>query len=146
MKQIIINAYEYHELEPSAQAEVVYWLDKNPCECQNDQGEMEFSYFSDMTDEEIQEHCEWNGYLFDDKGRPVHHLGETIATRDDDRWAIDWEEYGIDPHPNDKLIKKVLEYICYTSDIESVYCLMYHIPREALLELVDEEEDDEDNS
>ena len=71
-----------------------------------------------------------------------------IDNYEDDRWAIDWEEYGLDPHPNDKLIKKVLEYISYTSDIESVYCLMYHIPREALLELVDEdeEEEDEDNS
>jgi hypothetical protein len=73
MRQIIIEAYEYRELEPSAQAKVVYWLDQNPCECQNDQGEMEFRYFSDMNDEEIQEHCEMNGYLFDDEGRPVHH-------------------------------------------------------------------------
>lgn len=67
--------------------------------------------------------------------------------REVDHWGIDWSEAGLDPHPNDKLIKKVLEYICSTSDIESVYCLMYHIPRSALLELVDEEEeDDEDNS
>lgn len=75
MRQIIIDAYEYHELEPFAQAEVVYWLDQDLSECQNDQGEMEFIYFSDMTDEEIREHCELNGYLFDDEGRPVHHLG-----------------------------------------------------------------------
>lgn len=75
MKQIIIDAYEYHELETFAQAEVVSWLDQDPWEFQNDKGEMEFSYFSEMNDEEIREHCELNGYLFDDEGRPVHHLG-----------------------------------------------------------------------
>ena len=61
---------------------------------------------------------------------------------EDDRWAIDWSIHGLDPHPNDKLIKKALEYISYNSDIESVYTLMYHIPRSALLELVDEEEEE----
>ena len=79
MKQIIINAYEYHELKPNAKSEVTYWLDQDPWEFENDQGETEFSYFSDMNDEEKQEHCEVNGYLFDDKGRPVHHLGEIVS-------------------------------------------------------------------
>jgi len=75
MKQIIIDAYEYHELEPTAQAEVEYWLDTDPWEFQNDKGETLYRNCSDMTHEEIREHCEANGYLFDDEGRPVHHLG-----------------------------------------------------------------------
>ena len=62
---------------------------------------------------------------------------------EDDKWEMDWSVHGLDPHPNDKLIKKALEFIEYTSDIEAVYALMYHIPREALLEIVDEDEEDE---
>ena len=79
MKQIIINAYEYHELKPQAKLEVIYWLDSDPFEFENDKGETEFSYFSDMNDEEMKEHCEINGYLFDDKGKQVHHLGEIVS-------------------------------------------------------------------
>ena len=77
----------------------------------------------------------------------VNKYVEEITRRGDsmteeDRWAIDWSDSGLDSHPNDKLIKKVLEFIEYTSDIEAVYNLMYHIPREALLDLVDEDEED----
>ena len=79
MKQIIIDAYEYHELKPTAQAEVIYWLDTDPWEFQNDKGETLYRNCSDVTEEEIREHCEANGYLFDDEGRPVHHLGAVIT-------------------------------------------------------------------
>jgi hypothetical protein len=37
---------------------------------------MEEKYFSDMTDLELLEHFEINGYLFDYRGRPVHHYLE----------------------------------------------------------------------
>lgn len=76
MKLLKVEAYEYQELEPNARSEVVYWLDQDPWEFQNDQGETLYRNCSDMTDEDIQEHCEMNGYLFDAEGRPVHHLGE----------------------------------------------------------------------
>jgi len=77
MRKIILEAYEYHELKPHAQLEVIYWLD-DQLEFENDQGETFLQMFSDRTDEEIREHCEINGYLFDDKGRPVHHLGAIV--------------------------------------------------------------------
>ena len=80
MKQIIINAYEYHELKPNAQYNVIVWLDTDPLEYWHDDSEESTAeYFSNMSTEDIQEHCEANGYLFDDEGRPVHHLGAVIA-------------------------------------------------------------------
>ena len=78
MRQIIIDAYEYHELKPNAKSEVIYWLDQDPLEFENDQGETLLEMFSEWQDEEIREHCEINGYLFDDEGRPVHHLGAIV--------------------------------------------------------------------
>ena len=78
MRYLKVKAYQYHELKPNAKSEVIYWLDQDPLEFENDQGETLLEMFSDMTDEEIKEHCEMNGYLFDDKGKPIHHLGEIV--------------------------------------------------------------------
>jgi hypothetical protein len=58
----------------SSKASVRVWLDEVPIEVENDKGEFEFRYFSDMTDIEIDEHCQANGYLFTESGRPIHHL------------------------------------------------------------------------
>jgi hypothetical protein len=54
-------------------------LDEVPIEVENDKGEFEFRYFSDMTDIEIDEHCQANGYLFTESGRPIHHLERVEA-------------------------------------------------------------------
>jgi hypothetical protein len=32
-----------------------------------------------MTDEDLQDHCEANGYLFTVYGRPIHHLEREAA-------------------------------------------------------------------
>jgi hypothetical protein len=78
MRQIKVNAYEYSELNQDAKHEVVYWLDEHPLdyETEDEQGNTirEIEYFSDMDEEDIQEHCEINEYLFDKFGKCVHHL------------------------------------------------------------------------
>ena len=74
MKTIKIEAYDYNDLDEAGKASVRVWLDEVPIEVENDKGEFEFRYFSDMTDIEIDEHCQANGYLFTESGRPIHHL------------------------------------------------------------------------
>jgi len=79
MKTITIEAYDYNDLLESSKASVRVWLDQVPIEVENDKGEFEFRYFSDMTDIEIDEHCQANGYLFTESGRPIHHLERVEA-------------------------------------------------------------------
>ncbi len=78
MKQIKVNAYEYSELDEEAKNEVVHWLDQHPLdyETEDENGNTirEIEYFSDMEEEDIQEHCEINEYLFNKNGECVHHL------------------------------------------------------------------------
>ena len=80
MKTITIEAYDYNDLLESSKASVRVWLDEVPVEVENDKGEFEFRYFSDMTDIEIDEHCQANGYLFTESGRPIHHLERVEAS------------------------------------------------------------------
>ena len=80
MKTITIEAYDYNDLLESSKASVRVWLDEVPIEVENDKGEFEFRYFSDMTDIEIDEHCEANDYLFTVYGRPIHHLERVEAS------------------------------------------------------------------
>ena len=79
MKIIQIEAHDYAELNQEAKTKVKHWLDESPIEVENDAGEFELDYFSDMTDEDLQEHCETNGYLFARNGRPIHHLEREVA-------------------------------------------------------------------
>jgi len=80
MKQIEINAYEFKELNQDAKYIVKLWLDEMPLEY--DTGELDKQgkpifkneYFSDWLEEDIQEHCLMNGYLFSKYGQCVHHL------------------------------------------------------------------------
>ncbi len=80
MKQIEINAYEFKELNQDAKYLVKLWLDEMPLEYDtgeiDKQGKPIFKneYFSDWLEEDIQEHCEINGYLFSKYGKCVHHL------------------------------------------------------------------------
>ena len=79
MKVLKIRAYEYAELNQEGKTTVKHWLDEFPIEVENDAGEFEFRYFSDMTDEDLQDHCEANDYLFTVYGRPIHHLEREVA-------------------------------------------------------------------
>lgn len=78
MKQIKINAYEYKELNEDSKYEVKLWLDEIPFdyEHKDEQGNIvtKLDYPSDWSDEDIQEHCLMNGYLFNKYGKCVHHL------------------------------------------------------------------------
>ena len=78
MKQIKIEAYEYKELDQDAKFNVKYWLDRDPIECEeeDEQGNItyKYCYFSEMDDEDLQDHCESNNYLFNKYGNCVHHL------------------------------------------------------------------------
>jgi hypothetical protein len=80
MKTIKINAYEYNELNDKAKFQAKLWLDEIPLDY--DTGEIDENgkpiikneYLGDWSDEEINEHCELNNYLFDKWGNCVHHL------------------------------------------------------------------------
>jgi len=78
VKQIKVNAYEYSELNQEAKHEVVHWLDETPLdyETEDEHGNTikEIEYFSDMEEQDIQEHCEINEYLFSSLGKPIHNL------------------------------------------------------------------------
>jgi len=78
MKVIKVNAFEFKELNQNAKHEVIHWLDQDPIdyETEDEQGNIiqELEYYSDMEEEDIQEHCEINGYLFSKLGKCIHHL------------------------------------------------------------------------
>ena len=78
MKQIKINAYEYKELNEDSKCKVKLWLDQDPIEYEeeDEQGNVNYKYryFSEMDDEDLQEHCSANGYLFNKHGKFVHRL------------------------------------------------------------------------
>jgi len=80
MKQIIINAYEYKELNECAKFKVKLWLDEVPFEYETDELDkngkpvVKIEYASNWDDDTIIDHCEANGYLFDQSGDCVHHL------------------------------------------------------------------------
>ncbi len=74
MQVLKIRAYEYSELNQEGKTAVKHWLDEVPIEVENDAGESEFRYFTDMEDEDLQDHCESNGYLFTTLGRDDNSL------------------------------------------------------------------------
>jgi hypothetical protein len=78
MIKIKINAYEYKELPENSKINVKIWLDEFPIECEYEDANgkiiQEYDYFSNMNDNEIQEHCEINEYLFSKNGDCIHHL------------------------------------------------------------------------
>lgn len=76
MKVIKIKGYEFNELSNNAKTEVRHWLDLTfePCEYEKEDGSMGYDYYSDMNNDDLQEHCEVNEYLFTEYGKPIHHL------------------------------------------------------------------------
>ena len=71
-----IRAYRYRELDEHRQFKVAVWLDEWPIDYEDEDGKTHWEYFTDMTKEDISEHCEANGYLFNKFGEPIHHLIE----------------------------------------------------------------------
>jgi hypothetical protein len=71
MKQIKINAYEFKELNQEDRFPIDY-----------DTGEVDeygkpiikYDYFSSWLEQEVQEHCEINNYLFSKNGQAIHYL------------------------------------------------------------------------
>lgn len=74
MEKVIIEAYQFKELNKRAQLEAIYWLDKDPIEYEDENGIIQIYYFAESSDDEISEHCEINNYLFSIYGKPIHHL------------------------------------------------------------------------
>ena len=69
-----VKAFKFQELEEKYQDRVIHWLDEAPLEYMNEEGKMSTFYFSEWDIDELIEHCEINGYLFDQYGNPIHHL------------------------------------------------------------------------
>ncbi len=74
MKIINIEAFQYSELTPKAKNRVIDWLDDPPLEYEDEEGNLLYKYAIDQKDEEVSEHCNDNGYLFDRFGRIINAL------------------------------------------------------------------------
>ena len=74
MKEIIVQAYQYSELDDDAKHNVKCWLDENPLDYENEEGELIIKYFIDMDEKDIIEHCNANNYSFSIWGEPIYHL------------------------------------------------------------------------
>ena len=81
MKTIKINTYDYIELNKQGKLYVLSCLYEVPIDYANDFDEQgikikEDKYFSDFnfSENEINDHCKVNGYLFSIYGNPVHKL------------------------------------------------------------------------
>tara|TARA_R100000008_G_scaffold79315_1_gene60928 strand:- start:444 stop:689 length:246 start_codon:yes stop_codon:yes gene_type:complete len=78
MKTIKINAYNYQDLSDDSKINVKIWLDEMPFdyEDEDEKGNIikKLDYPSDWLDEDINEHCISNKYLFDKYGKCIHNL------------------------------------------------------------------------
>jgi hypothetical protein len=72
---VSINAYQYEDLTlHEAKKKVIDWLNNYPLEFEREDGTMGYTYFSDDSEDDIIDHCNINGYLFDKNGNPIHQL------------------------------------------------------------------------
>ena len=76
MKRYIVSGYDYSELDDHSKCRVKNWLDEDPFDYQDDEGITFLDYPSDWKDEDINEHCKINEYIFDQKGRVIHFIIE----------------------------------------------------------------------
>lgn len=74
MEKVIIEAYQFKELNEKAKDRVINWLDEDPVEVQYENQFFYYRYFSEGSEDDISEHCELNNYLFNIYGQPIHHL------------------------------------------------------------------------
>jgi len=66
MKEIIVQAYQYSELDDDAKHNVKCWLEENM---------FSDNFFKiDIDEKNIIEHCNSNNYLFSIWGDSIHHL------------------------------------------------------------------------
>ena len=78
-KQVTITAYTIDELGEIGIYNALMWLDESPLDYEKEDGTIGYDYFFDLWYEDnekeyVIEHCEMNKYLFDDSGKPIHHL------------------------------------------------------------------------
>jgi len=75
---VLIEAFQYKELDTKGKNKVLRWLDDAPMEyeVENEDGMIvtEYQYFSEMDESDVQDHCQVNEYLFDKHGKPIHNL------------------------------------------------------------------------
>jgi hypothetical protein len=74
MKEIIVQAYQYSELDDNAKHNVKDWLDEGLLDYElfNEDRKFIGKYFIDMDEKDIIEHCNSNNYLFSLWGEPIH--------------------------------------------------------------------------
>jgi hypothetical protein len=73
-----IEGYIFNQLSNKAKQRVIRWIDEYPMEYQNDNGETIYRYFVDGSENDVNEHCEINGYIFNVYGEPIHHIIEKV--------------------------------------------------------------------
>jgi hypothetical protein len=73
-----IEGYIFNQLSNKAKQRVIRWIDEYPMEYQNDNGETIYRYFADGSENDVNEHCEINGYIFNVYGEPIHHIIEKV--------------------------------------------------------------------
>ena len=78
MKQIKIDAYNYQDLNDDSKVNVKIWLDELPFDYEDEDKNgnivKKLDYPSDWSDEDINEHCQSNEYLFSKFGECIHQL------------------------------------------------------------------------
>jgi hypothetical protein len=73
-----IEGFIFNQLSNKAKQRVIRWIDEYPMEYQNDNGETIYRYFADGSENDVGEHCEINGYIFNVFGEPIHHVIEKV--------------------------------------------------------------------
>jgi len=75
---VMIEGFQFIELDDRAKSKVLVWLDEVPIEYEEEDGEGNivtmYTYFSELDEVDIQDHCFMNGYLFDKNGKTIHNL------------------------------------------------------------------------
>lgn len=89
----VIELFHYYELSEKAKNKVKIWLDEYPYdyETEDEDGNIvtEYQYFSELEDQDIQDHCFMNDYIFNHRGEPMHHLLITQTEHEIDKGARD---------------------------------------------------------
>ncbi len=73
---VLIEGFEYKELSDKGKMRVLRWLDEVPMEYEAEDKDgkivIQYEYFSDLDEVDVQDHCLINEYLFNRDGRPIH--------------------------------------------------------------------------
>lgn len=74
MKMFSIMGFNYEDLSAKGKHAVRIWLDEFPFDYEDEHGSVYSEYPSEWEDDLIAEHCNVNEYIFDENGKPIHHL------------------------------------------------------------------------